>query len=100
MTKNKKLGSTVTRWLQNPSFKKAVDKEFKELVLSEMVLAIMAEDSKSVRELANELGLSKTVVQNLRSGNQRDMKLSNFMKFTHAYGYRLVLEKEGSRIAL
>ena len=69
-------------------------------MLTELVLAIMAEDNKSVRELAEELGVSKTVIQNLRSGDQTDMKLSNFVKLTHAYGYHLVLEKEGQRITL
>jgi DNA-binding Xre family transcriptional regulator len=100
MPRTKKPTSTVGRWLQEPGFKAAVAKEQKELMLSELVLAIMAEDSKSVRELANELGLSKTVIQSLRSGEQSDMKLSNFVKLTHAYGYDLVLEKKGQRITL
>lgn len=29
---------------------------------------------------------------------QSDMKLSNFVKLTHAYGYDLVLEKDGQHI--
>jgi DNA-binding Xre family transcriptional regulator len=86
--------------MNKPGFKAAVAKEYKDLMLSELVLAIMAEDAKSVRALANELGVSKTVIQNLRSGEQNDMKLSNFVKLTHAYGYHLVLEKEGQRIPL
>jgi len=100
MPKSKRPTITVGRWLQEPGFKAAVAKERKELLLSELVLALMADDSKSVRELADELGVSKTVIQNLRSGQQSDMKLSNFMKLTHAYGYQLVLEKEGQRITL
>jgi len=96
----KKPISTVDRWLKKPGFKKAIEAETKEMMISELVLAIMADDSKSVRALAAELGLSKTVIQNLRSGTQTDMKLSNFMKLTHAYGYHVVLEKEGTRIAL
>jgi DNA-binding Xre family transcriptional regulator len=100
MPKTKKPTSTVARWMQKRGFKTAVAREYKALMLSELVLAIMAEDSKSVRELADELGLSKTVIQNLRSGEQRDMKLSNFVKLTHAYGYHLVLEKDGQRITL
>jgi hypothetical protein len=86
--------------MRKPGFKAAVEKDYGELLLSELVLALMAEDSKSVRELANELGISKTVIQNLRSGDQADMKLSNFVKLTHAYGYDIVLEKEGHRITL
>jgi hypothetical protein len=86
--------------MQKPDFKAAVAKEYKELMLTELVLAIMAQDTKSVRTLADELGVSKTVIQNLRSGQQSDMKLSNFVKLTQAYGYDLVLEKDGRRITL
>ena len=94
MGKPRQPRSTVERWMQQPRFKTGLAKECEELMLSELVLAIMAGDSKSVRELANELGVSKTVIQNLRSGEQRDMKLSNFVKLTRAYGYHLVLEKK------
>jgi DNA-binding Xre family transcriptional regulator len=100
MPKARKPTSTVARWMQRPGFKAAVAREYKELMLSELVLALMAEDSRSIRQLADQLGLSKTVIQNLRDGTQNDMKLSNFVKLTQAYGYHLVLEKEGQRITL
>jgi DNA-binding Xre family transcriptional regulator len=100
MPKSRKQISTVARWLQKPEFKATAAKEHQALMLSELVLALMANDSKSVRALAEELGLSKTVIQNLRSGEQTDMKLSNFVKLSHACGYDLVLEKEGQRITL
>ena|SRR6266849_5685536 len=98
MAKPKKPMSTVERWMKKPGFREAFKREYKEFLLSELVLALMAEDTKSIRELAGELGVSKTVIQNIRSGEQTDMKLSNFVKLTHAYGYDLVLEKEGQRI--
>ena len=100
MTRRKKHSSTVDRWMGKPGFKAAFTKEYKDFLLSELMLALMAEDNKSVRALADELGLSNTVSQNLRSGAQTDMKLSNFVKLTHAYGYHLVLEKGGQRITL
>ena len=100
MNTPKKPVSTLDRWLEKPAFKKSFEKEYKEFLLSELVHAIMAEDNKSVRALANELGVSKTVIQNIRSGEQTDMKLSNFLKMTHAYGFQLVLEKGDQRIAL
>ena len=100
MSTAKKPVSTLDRWLENPAFKKSFEKEYKEFLLSELVHAIMAEDNKSVRALAAELGISKTVIQNIRSGEQTDMKLSNFLKMTHAYGFQLVLEKGDQRIAL
>lgn len=100
MPKTKRPKSTYDRWIQKAGFKRALERGYKELLLSELVLAIMAEDTKSVRELANELGVSKTVIQNLRSGAQTDMKLSNFIKLTQSYGYQLVLEKGDQRISL
>ncbi len=100
MPRTKKPMSSFDRWMQNPKLKAAFEKEYKELLLSEIVLALMAEDDKSIRTLASELGLSKTVVQNLRSGVQEDMKLSNFLKFVGAYGYHVVLEKGKQRIPL
>src|SRR5205807_8023818 len=100
MAKPKKPMSTVQRWLKKPAFKEAFNRDYKEFLLSELVLALMARDTKSVRALAGELGVSKTVIQNIRSGVQTDMKLSNFVKLTHAFGYDLVLEKEGQRITL
>ena len=100
MNTPKKSASTLDRWLEKPDFKKSFEKEYKEFLLSELVHAIMAEDNKSVRSLAAELGISKTVIQNIRSGEQTDMKLSNFLKMTHAYGFQLVLEKGDQRIGL
>lgn len=100
MTTLKKKSSTMDRWLKKPGFKKSFDKEYKDFLLSELVHAIMAEDNKSVRVLAEELGVSKTVIQNIRSGEQTDMKLSNFLKMTHAYGFNVVLEKGDQRIAI
>jgi len=90
----------VERWMTKPGFQDAFKPQYKEFLLSELVLALMAKDNKSVRELAQELGVSKTVIQNIRSGEQTDMKLSNFVKLTHAYGFDLVLEKAGERIIL
>ena len=100
MAKTKKTASTYSRWIQKPGFKTVFDQGYRELLLSELVLAMMAEDKKSVRELAAELGVSKTVIQNLRSGAQADIKLSNFLKLTNAYGYHLVLHKGTQRICL
>jgi hypothetical protein len=70
------------------------------LLLSELVLAIMAEDKTSAEDVAKRLGVPKTMIDNLRSGAQTDMSLGNFVKLTHTYGYDLILEKAGERITL
>lgn len=100
MSKPKKTQSTFDRYMENPEFRKEFAEEYEELVLSELVLQMMDEMEKSVRGLAQETGVSKTIIQNLRSGNQSDIKLSNFINMIKACGYSLVLEKDEKRISL
>ena len=98
MSKKTKTLSTVERWRLDPEFRKEADKEYRELVLSELLLALMEEDDKSVRQLAKEAGLSPTAIQKIRSGKSQDMRLKNFVGVVKAFGYSIVLEKDGHRI--
>ncbi len=97
---NEKKTSTFDREMKNAAFRKKFQKEYKEFLLSELVSALMENDNKSVRKLAEEVGLSPTVIQNLRSGKQDDVKLRNFVKISHACGYKVILEKANNRISL
>ena len=96
---NKKL-STFDREMKKTSFRKKFQKEYKEFLLSELVSSLMDNDDKSVRKLAEEVGLSPTVIQNIRSGKQEDVKLRNFVKISRACGYDIILEKNNDRISL
>lgn len=84
--------------MQNPERKAVFEREYKKFALSELILALMANDAKSVRKLAKEAGLSPTVIQNIRSGKQKDIKLENFKNIVNACGYDIVLEKGKERI--
>ena len=99
MTKSKPR-STYDELMSDPEFKRSFEMEYRELLLSELMHAMMAEDQASVRELAREVGISATTIQNLRSGKQNDIRLNNFMGIAEACGYHLVLEKNHSRIPL
>lgn len=92
--------STFEREMKNAKFKKAFEKGYKELLLSELLIAIMENDEKSVRSLAKEAGLSPTIIQKLRSGEQKDIKVSNFVNIAHACGYKVLLEKENERLEI
>jgi len=92
--------STFEREMQDADFREEFEKEYNEFLLSETILGMMSEAHKSVRKLATETDLSPTVIQNIRSGIQEDIKLSNFINISHACGYKLVLEKDNQRIAL
>ncbi len=67
---NKKTKSTVDKFVESlsPKEKKSFDAEYKELLLSEMILAAMEEDHVSVRRLAKLAGVSPTIIQSMRSG--------------------------------
>jgi len=97
---SKKKLSTYDRIMQDPKRRKSFDKEYKEFVLSELVLALMENDSKSVRKLAKEADLSPTAIQNIRSGRQKDIRLNKFRNIVRTFGYHLILEKDGKRIAI
>ena len=96
----RKTMSTYEREMQDPSFKAQFEKEYKEFALSELLLAMMEEDDMSVRGLAKAVGISPSVIQKLRSGEQQDLKLTNFVNIAKEFGYTLVLEKGESRIRL
>jgi hypothetical protein len=96
----KKTATTFDRLMADKKFKKEFDLEYKELCLSELLIAAMENDQKSVRKLAAAAGISPTVVQKIRSGQQKDVKFGNFISLMHECGYALVLEKGSQRISL
>lgn len=86
--------------MEDPIFRELFSRDYTELLISELVLAMMSEDGKSVRKLAAVTQLSPTVIQRLRSGKQDDIRLKNFVAIAEACGYQLVLEKAGERLVL
>jgi DNA-binding Xre family transcriptional regulator len=93
---NKPL-TTYERKMRDAKFKKAYEESYKELLFSELILSMMDDDDKSIRKLADEAKLSKSVIQDLRSGKQDDIKVSNLIKLAKAFGYEVILKK-GDRV--
>lgn len=96
---NKPL-STFEKKMKNPKFKKAFEEGYKKLLFSELMISIMDGDDVSIRNLAKEANISKSVIQNLRSGKQNDIKVSNLIKIAHAFGYEVILQKGNERLML
>jgi DNA-binding Xre family transcriptional regulator len=96
-TDNKKSLSSYDEFIQKltPKELKAYKKGYQEFLLSELVLAAMAEDDISVRELAKAAGVSPTIVQEVRTGKRKNLTLQSFLKLLDALGYSFVLEKTG-----
>lgn len=92
--------STYERKMKNQKFKKAYKKSYKSLLLSELLLSIMEGDEKSVRALSKEVCLSASVIQDIRSGKQSDIKVSNLIKIAHAFGYEVILQRGNEQLSL
>ena len=93
----KKIKSTHDEFLESmtPKEKKEYEKEFKDFVISELILAAMEQDNISVRKLAKLAGVSPTIVQEMRSGAKKSFNIGSFFKVLQGLGYSFFLEKEG-----
>lgn len=94
--KNKSM-STYDELMQNPEFKKKHEESYRELVLSELLLAIMAEDGISIRSLANQAGISPAIIQDIRSGKRDNLTLKTFTSLMDVLGYNLILENRNPK---
>jgi len=100
---NKKTKTTSEEFVESLSKKerKEFEKEYKELLLSELLHAIMEKDDVSVRKLAKLADLSPTVIQAMRSGTKKDFTLKSFFKVLKGLGCKkLMAEIDGKVIPL
>ena len=92
----KKTKSTYEEFIENKKQKKLLDKEYKELLISELLLASMEEDRISVRKLAAEADVSPTIIQSLRSGKKTNINLDTLSRILDVIGYQIILVPKGS----
>lgn len=97
---SKKTLTTFEREMQDVEFQASFEKEYKEFVLAEVLASLMKESHKTIRGLAEEIGISPTIIQRVKSGQQKDLKITNFLNIAEACGYHLYLEKGGKRIEI
>jgi len=100
---SKKIKTTSEEFIESLSKKEReeFEKEYKELLLSELLYAIMEQDELSVRKLAKLAGLSPTVIQAMRSGTKKDFTLKSFFKVLKGLGCKkLMAEIDGKIIPL
>ena len=100
MKKRAKTKSTYEKEMESPKFRKLFEKEYGELVLSELILAMMAEDNVSVRKLAKQIGVAPSVVQSVRSGKHKNITLKTFIKMIAALGGEIAVKRGGAYVPL
>ena len=93
----KKIKSTHDRFIESMTAKekKEYEKELKDFIISELILAAMEEDNISVRKLAKLAGVSPTIVQEMRTGTKKSFNTDTFFKVLKGLGYNVFLERNG-----
>lgn len=94
--KKKKL-STYEEMCLDKKVKKELEAGYKELVISELVLALMEEDHISVRILAKEAGLSPTTIQELKTKNKLP-NMKTFLKIMEHFHLKVSIQKANGQV--
>lgn len=81
--------TTFDRLMQDSKFKVEFEKGYTEFLISEFMIEKMEEENISVRELAKEVNVSPTTIQNLRSGNAETVKFKTLSSIMQRFGYVL-----------
>lgn len=86
----KKAKSTYEKFIEDEEQKGLLDREYKELLLSELLIAAMEHDHISVRRLAAAAGVSPTIIQGLRSGSKTNITINTLSKILESVGYQII----------
>jgi hypothetical protein len=90
----KKIKSTVDELIESlsPEERKKYDEEYKEFLLSELILAAMAKDNEAVKTLAKMAGVSPAI---------KDFNMQSFFKILKGLGSKgFMIELHGKYIPL
>lgn len=93
----KKAKSTYEEFITDDKQKALLDKEYRELLISELLIAAMEQDHISVRKLAIAAGVSPTIVQGLKSGSKANITIDTLSRILDVIGYQIVFEPKPGR---
>lgn len=91
--KNTKIESTFERIMKDPKRRDRFEEKYARFLLSEIILGLMTQEKISVRQLAQLVGVSPTVIQGIRTGKRRNITFKNFLALTSALGATVRIEK-------
>lgn len=87
--KKKKSKTTFEKFIEDEEQRDLLDHEYQELLLSELLIAIMERDHISVRKLAAAAGVSPTIIQGLKSKSTSNITIDTLTRILDAIGYRI-----------
>src|SRR5947209_2271670 len=85
--------STFDRIMKDRKRRRTFERSYRSFVLSEIVQGLMEQEGKSIRALAREVGVSPTVIQDIRSGGRTNVTLRNFLGIVSALGGEVAVRK-------
>jgi DNA-binding Xre family transcriptional regulator len=91
--KKEKYLTTFDKLMQDPKQKEKFDKEYSKFLVKEFLLEAMNENHISVRKLAEESGVSTSIIQNIKSEKSTNVTFSTLNLLLTALGYRVIIEK-------
>ena len=92
--------STFDRTMKDPKRRRKFESKYRSFLLSEIIHDLMEQEGKSVRELASEVGISPTVIQDIRSGGRTNVTLRNFSGIVSALGGQVAVRKGNEEMVL
>lgn len=92
--------STFDRVMKDPKRRRKFESKYRSFLLSEVIHGLMEQEGKSVRELAREVGISPTVIQDIRSGGRTNVTLRNFLGIVSALGGEVTVRKGKEEMVL
>ena len=94
MSKLTKSLSTYDEFIKDEEQRILLHEEYRTQLISELMLRVMSDQNVSVWRLAEEIGISPTIIQELKTGKRSNITLSTFFKIIDALGYQIVLEEK------
>ena len=86
--------------MKDPKRRRKFERKYRSFLLAEVIHGLMEDEGKSVRALAREVGISPTVIQDIRSGGRTNVTLRNFLGIVAALGGEVAVRKGNAEMVL
>jgi DNA-binding Xre family transcriptional regulator len=98
--KPSKSVSAFDRVMKEPKRRRKFESKYRSFLLSEVIHGLMEQEGKSIRALAREVGISPTVIQDIRSGERTNVTLRNLLRIVSALGGQVAVRRGNEEMVL
>jgi DNA-binding Xre family transcriptional regulator len=86
--------------MKEPKRRRKFESKYRSFLLSEVIHGLMEQEGKSIRALAREVGISPTVIQDIRSGERTNVTLRNLLRIVSALGGQVAVRRGNEEMVL